>query len=105
MAVIQQGQAESKGGVSESRRDLLIDEWQKMTKTIRAYMNMHYNSLLPRQLKAYMNMHYNTLLPRQLKVRERVIHGQPRHQRLFFIGFRRRGTCEERIPQLRPSGR
>ena len=51
VAVIQQGQAESKGGVSQGRRDLLIDEWQKMSKALRAYMNTHYNTLLPRQQK------------------------------------------------------
>ena len=44
---------ESKGSFSQGRRDLLIDEWQKMSKTLSAYMN--------------------TLLPRQQKVRERVI--------------------------------
>ena len=36
VAVIQHGQAESKGGVSQGRRDVLIDEWQKMSKTLRA---------------------------------------------------------------------
>ena len=39
VAVIQQGQAESKRGVSQARQDLLIDEWQKMSKTLRAHMN------------------------------------------------------------------
>ena len=63
VAVIQQGQAESKGGISQSRRDLLIDEWQKICKTLRAYMNTH----------------YNTLLPSQQKVRERVIFAAKRH--------------------------
>ena len=37
VAVIQQGQAESKGGVSQGRRDLLINESQKMSKTLREY--------------------------------------------------------------------
>jgi len=68
VAVIQQGQAESKGGVSQGRRDLLIDEWQKMSKTLRAYMNTH----------------YNTLLPRQQKVRERVIFAANRDIDDFF---------------------
>ena len=41
VAVIQQGQAESKGGISQGQRNLLIDEWQKISKRLRAYMNAH----------------------------------------------------------------
>ena len=58
---------------------MLIDEWQKKSKTLRAYMKT--------------GTHYSTLLPRQQKVWERVI----------FVA-NRDGTCEERIPQLSPSG-
>ena len=46
----------------------MIDEWQKMSKTLRAYMNTH----------------YNTLLPRQQKVRERVIFAANRDINDFF---------------------
>ena len=68
VAMIQQGEAESKGGGSQGRRDLLIDEWQKMSKTLRAYMNTH----------------CNTLLPSQQKVRERVIFAANRDINDFF---------------------
>ena len=68
MAVIRQGQAESKRGVSQARQDLLIDEWQKMSKTLRAYMDTH----------------DNTLLPTQQKVREGVIFAANRDMKDFF---------------------
>ena len=46
----------------------MIDEWQKMSKI----------------LTAYMNTHYNTLLPRQQKVRERVIFAAKQDINGFF---------------------
>ena len=45
----------------------MIDEWQKKSKTLRAYMKTHYNTLLPKQ-----------------KVRERVIFAANRDIDDFF---------------------
>ncbi|CAN0388892.1 unnamed protein product, partial [Laminaria digitata] len=47
--LIQQGDADSKGGVSQGRRDGLIEEFQTMAKTLSEYMTTHFNSLLPKQ--------------------------------------------------------
>ena len=47
--VIQQGDAESTGDVSQGRRECLIEEFQTMAKTLSAYMTTHLNSLLPKQ--------------------------------------------------------
>ena len=47
--LIQQGQADSKGGVSQARRDSLIKELQNKSKNLITYMNIHCNTLLPKQ--------------------------------------------------------
>ena len=83
VAVIRQGQAESKRGVSQARQDLLIDEWQKMSKTLRAYMN--------------------TLLPRQQKVRECVVFASNRDINEFFgLVFDAALTVKNSFPNSAP---
>ena len=41
VTLIQQGQADSKGGESQGRRDFLIKEPQNMSKILSAFMNTH----------------------------------------------------------------
>ena len=55
----------------------------------------------------YMKIYYNTFLPRQQKVRERVFFAANRDMDDFFglVLDAAVPACEERIPQLRPSGR